>query len=379
MWIPLRYNLRNLRVRALTTLATALGIALTVGVFVAVMALVEGIRATFVDTGSPQNVLVLRRGAQTETGSILDAENVARLRTLGKIESFSAERIIFFNHTRTSGGASNVVLRGVGAAGRELRPEVVLLGGRWFEPGRREVTVSRSVAARFTGLALGDRLVTGNVAWSVVGIFDAGRTAYASEIWTDASDIGSAFQRFNYSAVLMRAESRAAAGALVSTIDGDPRLEANAWLEPDYFAEQTKSATPIRIIGNLVALIMAIGSTFAGMNTMYAAVAHRQREIAVIRALGFSRSSVIASFLIEAAIVSLLGGIIGGFLSLPINGIATGTTNWFSFTDMSFAFRITPALLARGLLFAIVIGVIGGILPAIRASALSPRDAMRAL
>lgn len=379
MWIPLRYNLRNLRVRYLMTVATAAGIGLTVAVFIAVMALVEGMRNTFVSTGLNENVLVTWNGSPAETGSILMVENVARLRVLPGIAAFSAERVIYVNHSRTSGGSSNVVMRGLDGVGRRLRPQATLIAGQWFEPGKRQVTVSRTIVDRFRGLNLGETLLTGNVAWQVVGIFDAGQTAYSSEIWTDGTDIASAFQRFNYSSVLMQAPSAAAARALVDKIDGDFSLEADASIETEYFAEQTKSATPIQLIGHIVAAIMAIGSIFAGMNAMYAAVGNRQREIAVLRALGFSRRSVLASFLIEAALLSLCGAILGMIISLPLHGLATGTTNWLSFSEMTFAFRLTPGLLGRALAFALAIGIIGGVLPAFRASMVSPREAMRAL
>lgn len=386
MFIPLKYNFRNLAVRRVATLLTAFGIAVSVGVFVAVMALVEGIRTTFVSTGEPQNVLALRNGAQSETGSLIDAEAGLAVRGLPGIAHdamdrpmVSLERMIYVNQPRRSGGRSNVVLRGLGDFGIALRPVARLTSGRWFRPGAREVTVSREIAARFRDCALGEELVTGNARWRVVGIFDAGQTAYGSEIWTSNGDVGSAFHRTNnYAVILLKAANDSAVEGLITAM-AQPRIDLHARRERAYFAEQTKAATPIRLLGNVIAVIMAVGSAFAAMNTMYAAVASRIREVAVLRALGFSSASVAISFLTEAMMLALLGGALGGLLALPLNGIGTGTTNWFTFSEMNFQFAVTPRLIAQGIAFAVVMGVLGGVLPAVRASRLSPATAMRAL
>lgn len=386
MFIPLRYNLRSLRVRRITTLVTALGIGLTVTVFIAVMALAEGMRNTFVSTGEPLNLLVIRQGSQTETNSFVQREAADVIRTLEGIALdaqgrplASAERIVFINQPRRTGGTSNVIMRGLGEVGRSLRPQVRLLEGRWHQPGMRELTVSRTIAERFVDCGLGEHLGTGNARWTVVGIFDAGQTAYGSEIWTDVNDLGNAFERFHFASLMLRARDPAALAAVEKRIREDRRLQLKAVPEKKYYAQQTLAAVPIQILGGWIALIMAIGSAFAAMNTMYAAVAARIREVAVLRVLGFSRTSLLLSFLIESLILAALGGVLGLLLALPLNGLATGTTNWFSFSEMTFQFRITPALLWWGLVFALVMGGTGGLLPAWRAARQRPALALRAL
>ncbi|HVT45553.1 MAG TPA: FtsX-like permease family protein [Thermoanaerobaculia bacterium] len=386
MYIPLRYNLRNLLERRVTTAVTVLGLGISVAVFVAVMGLVEGIRNTFVSTGHALNVLVLREGAQSETGSIIvrDAADVIRgapgiAPDENGVAMVSLERVVYVNLPRRSSGSSNVVIRGMPAMGRRLRPDVHLTDGRWFRPGARELVVSGAIAARFRHCSPGDQLKTGRVIWTVVGIFDAGQTAYASEMWTDGDDVAGAFSRFNHSVGLVRAADAQGSIELQRVIAGDRRASLAAMPETDYYAQQTKAAAPIRILGNIIALVMAIGSAFAAMNTMYAAVAARGREIAVLRALGFSNSSIMLSFLTEAAMLAVAGGVLGGLATLPINGLATGTTNWFSFSEMTFQFRITTSLLARGVAFALIVGLAGGILPALRASRQTLANALRAL
>lgn len=386
MLIPLKYNFRSLRVRRLTTLMTALGIGLTVSVFIAVMALVEGMRETFVSTGEALNLLVIRQGSLTETMSVLDREAVEVIKFLDGVALdaqgeplVTADRIVFINHPRKSGEPSNLLLRGVGPQALKLRPGLRLVAGRWFRPGFRELTLSRSIAERFQDCGLGDRLQTGRAEWTVVGIFDAGRTAYGSELWTDVNDLGNAFERQLYSSVLLQARDAAALAGLAEMISTDRRLKFKAQREQDYFAEQTKAATPIQAVGWVIAVIMAVGSCFAAMNTMYAAVAHRTREVGMLRVLGFRRWAVLVSFEVEAVLLALLGGVLGGLLSLPLNGVATGTTNWVTFSELTFAFRITPVLLLKGLVFAAVMGALGGFLPAFRAAQQGVVTALRAV
>ncbi|MEK6373571.1 MAG: ABC transporter permease [Acidobacteriota bacterium] len=386
MFIPLKYNLRNLAVRRTSTMLTVFGIGVSVAVFVATMALVEGIRQTFVTTGDPLNVLAIRDGAQSETGSIIEPGAALAARTLPGIATgtdgrplVSLERMVYVNQERRTSGSSNVVIRGLDDGGRELRPAARLVAGRWYTPGRRELTVSRTIAARFRNCALGEELVTGKVRWSVVGIFDAGRTAYASEIWTSAGDLGSAFHRTVYSDVMMRAADADAQRELIAQLAADPRMRLDARTEPAFYATQTKASTPVQILGNVIAVVMAVGSAFAAMNTMYAAVASRGREVAVLRALGFSRAAIAVSFVTEALLLAVGGGVVGGIGVLPLNGVTTGTTNWMAFSEMTFHFAVTPALFAQGVAFAAVMGLVGGILPALRASRMSPAQAMRAL
>ena len=380
MLIPLKYNLRNLAVRRTATLLTAFGIAVSVAVFVAVMALVEGMQRTFVETGDPLNIIALRRGAVSETGSIIDISAPSIIRNLPGIEAISAERMVYVMTARREGnGTANVVIRGLDVTGRRLRPEVRLVSGRWYQPGLRELTVSRSIAARFRACGLGDEFVTGSAKWKIVGIYDAGHTAYSSEMWTDPENIAATFQRRAWADIFIRASARDKVAPLIAMIEAEPRIDLNAQREIAYFEEQTKAAAPVRILGNIVAIIMAVGSAFAAMNTMYAAVGSRTREIAVLRAVGFSGQAVALSFMLEAVLLSVAGGLIGGISALPLNGLATGTANWFTFAEMNFEFAITPLLLAKGVAFAIAMGLIGGVLPAMRASRLSAAAAMRAL
>jgi len=385
--IPFRYNLRSLRVRWVTTVVTAVSVGLSVAVFIAVMALAEGLKTVFVATGAPLNVIVLRQGSQTETNSIIEHSRADVITTLDGIAQTSqghpldsSELTVFVNQGRRSGGTSNVVIRGLGSAGRELRPNVKLVEGRWFRPGLRELTVSRSIAERFSDCGLGEQLGTGKASWKVVGIFDAGQTAYGSEMWTDVNDAANAFGRGNsYSSVLMQARDAAAMRGLIDRISEDQRLQLKAEPEIAYYASQTSTATPVRILGNFIAFIMAFGSIFAAMNTMYASVSARIREIAVLRVLGFSPASVLLSFLLESLALAAMGGVLGILFALPLNGLATGTTNWLSFSEMTFQFRITPALLQQGMIFALIMGAAGGILPAARAARQRAAIALRAL
>jgi putative ABC transport system permease protein len=385
--IPLRYNLRSLRIRWVTTLVTAVSVGLSVTVFIAVMALAEGLREVFVSTGEPLNLLVIRQGSQTETNSIIERSRAEVISTLENIAAdsrgapmVSAELAVFINQPRRTSGSSNVVIRGLSELGREMRPQVQLVQGRWFRPGLRELTVSRSIAERFANCGLGEQLRTGRATWTVVGIFDAGQTAYGSEMWTNADDLGAAFERRgNFSSVLMRAKDANAMQWLSERISNDRRLQLKAQSEPDYYASQTSTATPVRVLGNVIAFIMAFGSIFAAMNTMYAAVSTRVREIAVLRVLGFSPVSVLLSFLFESLLLAGLGGLLGMALAMPLNGLATGTTNWLSFSEMTFQFRVTPALLRQGMIFALVLGAAGGIFPAAKAARQRAAIALRAL
>jgi putative ABC transport system permease protein len=385
--IPLRYNLRSLRIRWVTTLVTAVSVGLSVTVFIAVMALAEGLRQVFVSTGEPLNLLVIRQGSQTETNSIIERSRTEVISTLENIATdaqgapmVSAELAVFINQPRRTSGSSNVVIRGMPEKGREMRPQVQLVQGRWFRPGLRELTVSRSIAERFANCGLGEHLATGRAVWTVVGIFDAGQTAYGSEMWTNVDDLAGAFERrSNFSSVLMRAKDAAAMQWLSDRISNDRRLQLKAQSEPEYYASQTSTATPVRVLGNIIAFIMAFGSIFAAMNTMYAAVSTRVREIAVLRVLGFSPLSVLLSFLVESLLLAGMGGLLGMALAMPLNGLATGTTNWLSFSEMTFQFRVTPELLRQGMMFALILGAIGGILPAAKAARQRAAIALRAL
>jgi putative ABC transport system permease protein len=371
--VPIRYNVRNLRVRVGTTVMTALGIALTVTTAIFIMALLAGLSAAFSTTGDPRNVLVLRKGSNSELaagGVQRDAAQV--LKTLpgvarnGQGEPLvSGEDILVIVLPRKDGtGEVNVTVRFLSPLGIEMRPKVKLLAGRWFTPGHREVTVSQSINKRFAHANLGAQIQIGNGMWDVVGLFDAGGTAHESEIWGDVNQLGVEFDRTSYSSVLIRATDPASALALKNQANDDQRLKLNGMLEPDYYASQTSSGAPIKFVGIIVAIIMAIGSCFAAMNTMYAAVVYRAKEIAVLRVMGFSRPSIMTSFVFESLLLSLLGALAGIVLMLPFNGMTTGTSNQITFSEVVFNLRMTPAVLSTAIVFAMAMGLVGGFAPA---------------
>jgi putative ABC transport system permease protein len=376
MPVPLAYNIRNLRVRVFSTVMTVFSVGLVVAVFIGVMALARGLEEAFVATGDPLNVVVLRQGSQVETSSSVRRDALQVIRYLPGVATDAAgvplvspEVIVLLNlPKRADGQGANVLVRGLRATGFELRPQVRLIQGRMARLGLREVIVGRSIAERFQNAGLGERLRFGRSDWTVVGIFEAGRTAFGSEIWTDATELADDFDRADYSAVLLRAESPLALRAIARRIDSDQRLHLKAQAEPEYYAEQTKTAGPIKVLGSFMAILMAIGASFAVMNTMYAAVARRSREIGVLRVLGFQPASILLSFLGESVLLALLGGLVGCLLALPIHGLTTGTMNFRTFSDISFAFRITPDLLLTGLGFSLAMGALGGFLPARLAS-----------
>ena len=376
MAVPLAYNIRNLRVRLFSTLMTVLSVGLVVAVFIGVMALARGLEEAFEATGEPLNVVVLRQGSQVETSSAVRRDALQVIRYLPGVATdadgkplVSPEVIVLLNlPKRADGQGANVLVRGLRTTGFALRPQVRLVEGRAARPGLREVIVGRSIAERFDNAGLGQTLRFGRSHWTVVGIFEAGRTAFGSEIWADASELADDFDRSDYSSVLLRADNAAALRAIEQRIDGDQRLHLKAQAEPAYYAEQTKNAGPIKILGGFMAVLMAIGASFAIMNTMYASVARRAREIGVLRVLGFQPGSILLSFLGESVILALLGGALGCLLALPVHGLTTGTMNFRTFSDISFAFRITPELMARGVGFALAMGAVGGFLPARLAS-----------
>jgi putative ABC transport system permease protein len=253
--------------------------------------------------------------------------------------------------------------------GLELRPTVKLAQGRWFTPGQREVVVSNSIHRRFTHANVGDSIEFGKGQWQVVGVFDAGGTAYESEIWGDVNQMTSDFDRQGvYSSAYLRATDPVAAEALKNRVTDDQRLKLDSMLETEYYAKQTSSGAVIRLIGWIVAVIMAIGSSFAAMNTMYAAVAYRSREIATLRVIGFSRPSILTSFVLEAILLSLLGAVAGIVLMLPFNGMTTGTQNQTTFSEVVFGLQMTPSVVLYAILFALIMGLFGGIFPAWHAS-----------
>jgi putative ABC transport system permease protein len=385
MAIPIRYNIRNLWLRKGLTIMTALGIALTVTTAIFLMALLAGLDRAFVTSGDPSNVLVLRKGSQAELSGGFDAALFPTLRVLPGIAKdshgepmASGEWVVVIVLPRKDGtGEVNVTVRGMMPDGLELRPKVKLAQGRWFTPGQREVVVSESIQKRFAHANIGDQMQFGKGPWTVVGVFDAGGSAYESEVWGDVNQMASDFDRQGgFSSAYLRATDPASADALKNRVSDDQRLKLEGMLETDYYAKQTSSGAPIKYIGWVVAIIMAVGSSFAAMNTMYAAVAYRSREIATLRVIGFSRPSILTSFVFESVLLSLLGAAVGIILMLPFNGMTTGTSNAVTFSEVVFSLRMTPRVLEVAVVFAIIMGLVGGIAPAWQAAR---RDILGAL
>jgi putative ABC transport system permease protein len=387
MAIPLSYNLRNIRQRPVSTLTTAVGIALTVTIFVGALALAAGFQASLIATGSPDNVIVLRKGADSEISSGISRDVSNIIRAIPEIATgpsgrplVSSEMVVVTNRDRLGQpGSSNVTVRGVDPEALELRSGVKIIEGRMFRPGTDEVIVGRRIAPRFANCAIGDRIRFQQRDFAVVGHFEAGGTAFESEIWGDNSTLQPALQRGGgFQSITFRLKDGASYDQLKKTLEADPRLQVQVNRERGWYADQAGAlATTIRILGVFITIIMALGAVFGAMNTMYAAVQSRTREIATLLVLGFSPWSILVSFMAESVLLALLGGAIGCLLALPINGIVTSTTNFSSFSEVAFAFKVTPVALAAGMLFAVGMGVVGGFLPAIKAARQSLASSLR--
>ena len=394
MAIPISYNVRNLKLRKGLTIMTALGIALTVTTAIFLMALLAGLNRAFVSSGSKLNVLVLRKGSESELTGGFDASLFPTLKTLPGIAKdshgepmASGEWDVVIVLPRKDGtGEVNVTVRGMMPDGLEMRqlpgagksPSVKLLEGRWFQTGQREVVVSKSIRERFAHASIGDTMEFGKGSWKVVGVFDSGGSAYESEVWGDVNQMASDFDRQGgFSSAYLRATDPIAAEALKNRVSDDQRLKLEGLIETDYYAKQTSSGAPIKVIGYVVGFIMAIGSIFAAMNTMYAAVAYRGREIATLRVIGFSRPAILTSFVLESLLLALLGALVGIILMLPFNGMQTGTSNAVTFSEVVFALRITPVIGAYAIAFALVMGFVGGLAPAWHAARQNILNALR--
>ena len=387
MALPLTYNLRNVLVRWRATLSTILGIGLVVAVYVLVQSLAAGLEKSAGNTGDPRNLMLVRKGSTAESTSMVSLPQLQIIRYWPQIARdatgaplISADLIALISQPRVdSRGEANVSVRGISPQGMALRPQVKLLAGRWFMPGQREVAVSRKLARRFAGFQVGDTFRTGGHTLRVVGEFDGGNSAFDSELWMDADEARSLFDRQEYSSLLVRAASPAAARELIARVEADKRLTLLATPEIKYYSDQTVTAMPIRMLGGFLALAMSLGAVFAAMNTMYASVGSRTREIGTLRVLGFRRRSILAGFLVEGALLAAIGGVLGCLLALPLHGVSTGTMSFNSFSETVFEFRITPWLAAKGMIFAVLVGVAGSLLPAIRAARLPVITALKSV
>lgn len=389
MAIPLQYNLRNLRVRRTATLMTAGGIALVVAILVLTLALANGFREALVVTGRPDNVIITRAGSNSEvmsgfpreTARIIEASpEVARL---PDGQPFAVSEVVVVTNLKKRSdprASSNVTVRGADSRALLIRPDVRIAEGRMYRPGAPEVIVGRSISERFAGCGLGESVRFGTQDWIVVGIFEAGGSSFESEIWGDRETLAPNFDRGNaISSQTLRLTTRERLSAFQARLEADPRLRVDAAREDLFYAAQSEQlANVIRALGFFLVAIMAAGAVFGALNTMYAAVGARAKEIGTMLALGFTPRSILLSFLAESILLCSLGGVLGCLLALPIHGVSTGTTNWSNFSEVAFQFRITPGILLAGFLASVILGAIGGYFPARNAARRTVSEALRA-
>jgi ABC-type lipoprotein release transport system permease subunit len=383
--IPLVYNWRNLGQRRVSTALTALGIALVAWVFIFTLALAGGFEAALRATGSPDNAMIVRLGSTAELTSIITREAAAVFQSQPEIARApdgqplaTAELVVIWNLPRKSGTTTNVVVRGVGPKSAALRPKIRLVEGRMFRPGLDEIVVGKMTSERFRSASVGDKLKLSGREWTVVGVFDAGGTAYDSEIWGDVELFMPVFDRPVYQSVIVRLDDRAHFDALKKRLEADPRMAASVHHEDAFYAAQSGLlAQLLRSLGIFVTLIMALGAIFGALNTMYASVGARTKEIGTLRAIGFSRGAVLLSILIESTLLALLGGVIGCLLALPVRSFTTGTMTFSTFSELAFKFAVTPGMLLAGLIFAAMMGLVGGFFPARKAASMPVVEALR--
>jgi ABC-type lipoprotein release transport system permease subunit len=388
MSIPLSYTWRNLAARKLTTLLTACGMALVVFVFATVLMLEEGLRKAMVDTGSPDNVIVTRRSAGTEVQSLVERDQAAIVENqpevaygAGGARLASKETIVLIALAkRDSNKASNVLIRGVGQKGIELRPQVEITEGRMFHPGSTEIIAGRNIAERYKGAGVGETLRFAQREWTVVGIMDAGKSGFDSEIWGDVDQLMQAFRRPVYSSVILKLNDATTFPQLKSRIENDPRLTLEAKRESVFYAEQSQVlANFIRYLGMMLSIIFSAGAIIGAMITMYASVANRATEIGTLRALGFRRGNILSAFLVEALMLGAAGGIIGLTMASLMQFFTISTMNWQSFSELAFSFILNLEIILKSFAFALIMGVVGGFLPAARAARLNIVDSLRAV
>lgn len=385
--VPLPYIARNLWVRRVTTALTAAGMGLVVYVFATVLMMSEGIRATLVATGQPDNVMVLRKGAGAEINSAIARPQAAVIESLPQValdargQRLVSKEPVVLNTLPKRGTRkpSNVTVRGTSVTGLALRPQVRLVEGRMFRPGTSEIITGRAVARGFVGAALGESMRFAGRDWRVVGVFEADRSAFDSEVWGDSEQMMQAFRRQAYSSVVFRLRDAAAFDTIKRTLEDDPRLTLEAKPETVFYAEQSEAlATFIRLLGLTLSVIFSIGAIVGAMITMFASVAARVAEIATLRALGFRRPAVLLSFLAESLLLSLVGGVMGLGAASLMQAVNISTVNFQTFSELAFQFRLTPMIAVQTVVFALVMGLLGGFIPAWRAARLNIVDGLRA-
>ncbi len=388
MGLPVSYSFRNLWTRRLTTVLTASGMALVVFVFAAILMLSEGLRKTLVETGSYDNVIVIRKGSNSEVmswvtrdqASIIETQPEAAIGEDGQA-ILAKEMVVLITLTkRDTNAPSNVVIRGIGPSSLGLRPQVKLVQGRMPKSGLSEIIAGRSIAERFKGSGIGEVLRFGMRDWRVVGVFDAGNTGFNSEIWGDADQLMQAFRRTVYSVVIFKLRDSSAFGSVKRRIENDPRLTAEAKRENRFYADQSeRMASFLRILGTTLTIIFSLGAIIGAMITMYSAVATRTGEIGTMRALGFKKISIVGAFIIESLFLGLIGGCFGLFLASFLQLFTISTMNFQTFSELAFSFTLTFDIVWKGLGFSLVMGFVGGVLPAIRASRMNIVDSLRAV
>jgi putative ABC transport system permease protein len=387
--IPISYNLRSVRARWTSSVVAVLGIAGTVGVFVAMLSLARGFRATLVASGSAGNAIVLRAGATSEMMGAVSLDQIKVLEDEPGVARsangplVTQEVVVVAPFPLASTGTdANVQVRGVSANVLDIRKNVKIVEGRFFQPGLAELIVGKNASHSYAGLTLGNTVKFGGGNWKVVGIFDAGGSAFDSEVWCDARILNQIYHRPEniFQSVTVHLTNPDALQQFKDSVTSDPRMTVDISREIDYYEKQSRTLSRLIIVlGSMVAVVMGIGAIFGALNTMYSAVSERSREIATMRALGFGSGSVIVSFVFEALFIAFVGGLLGCLVVLPLNGLTTGTMNWQTFSHLAFAFKITPALLGIGILFSLLMGLIGGVPPAVRAARRPVAIALREL
>lgn len=387
MKIPFSYSFRNLLTRWLTTILTASGMALVVFVFASILMLAEGLRKTLVQTGSYDNVMVIRKASKSEVQSGVDRLQASIVETQPEVaigtngqRLLAKELVVIITMTRRgTAKLSNVIIRGIAENSMILRPQVKLVGGRMPRPGSSEIIAGTSIAKRFKGAGIGETLRFAMRDWTVVGIFDAGNTGFSSEIWGDVDQLMQAFRRPVYSSVIFKLRNSSEFGTVKTRIENDPRLTLEAKREPAYYEEQSEMmAKFLRITGISLTIVFSIGAIIGAMITMHAAVAHRVTEIGTLRALGFNRSNILLAFLLESLILGFIGGCAGLFLASFLQFFTISTMNFQTFSELTFTFSLTFEIVYRALIFSLIMGLLGGLLPAIRASRMNIAEALRA-
>ncbi|MGB7574471.1 MAG: ABC transporter permease [Thermodesulfobacteriota bacterium] len=388
MGLPISYSFRNLWTRRLTTVLTASGMALVVFVFAAILMLAEGLRKTLVETGSYDNVVVVRKGSTSEVmsgvprlqASIVETQPEVATGAEGQMLLAKEMVVLIALPKRGTNALSNVVIRGMGASSLALRPQVRLVDGRMPVPGLSEIIAGRSIAERFKGGGIGEILRFGMRDWRIVGIFDAGNTGFSSEIWGDADQLMQAFRRTIYSSVIFKLRDPSEFERVKKRIEDDPRLTLDAKRENRYYAEQSeRMAEFLRILGTALTIIFSLGAVIGAMITMYSAVATRTGEIGTMRALGFKKVSILGAFIVEALFLGLIGGCLGLFLASFLQLFTISTLNFQTFSELAFSFTLTFGIVWKGLGFSLVMGFVGGVLPAVRASRMNIIESLRAV